>query len=123
MLMFVSEYERSIHGNRVHMPSKLRRVYNGPFSVSFEKELYEEREYRYISLTPAPGDVQPDNRGRLYLRKGMIEYLDYPEQVMILGVGERIELWRPDIWKRYLQVLEGKDFSDLECPDGHVRLL
>jgi MraZ protein len=43
-------------------------------------------------------EVEPDEQGRVVLPDRLMDYAKLKDQVYILGVGDRIEVWNKEIW-------------------------
>lgn len=44
-------------------------------------------------------EVEPDEQGRIVLPDKLMLYANLKEQVYILGVGDRVEIWNKEIWE------------------------
>lgn len=61
-----------------------------------------------------------DAKGRINLDKNLIEYAGLQRECVIIGVGERLELWDKQEWERYYderrhlleEISEGIDFDE-----------
>lgn len=61
----------------------------------------EARLYTRLLLEFA-SDVELDGQHRISLTKELMEYAKISGDVLILGVFDRIEVWNPDEYKKYL---------------------
>lgn len=62
----------------------------------------EARLYTRLLLEFA-SDVELDGQHRISLTKELMEYAKISDDVLILGVFDRIEVWNPDEYKKYLE--------------------
>ena len=131
--MFLGTYEHAIDSKgRLFIPAKLREA--GAPSPSFVLTrgleeclyLYERKKFDEVisKLASMPVKNQQDGRafkrmllagaqevahdemGRILLPRTLIDYAGFKKEVSILGVGERIELWAGDKWRRYSKSAE-----------------
>lgn len=56
--------------------------------------------------------VELDNNGRFLIPKPMLQYAQLEKNVMVVGMGNKVELWSPDVYNDYL-IDDPKEFSDL----------
>lgn len=54
-------------------------------------------------------DVELDGQHRIVLTKELMEYAKISGDVLILGVFDRIEVWNPEEYKKYLEA-QSKDY-------------
>ena len=52
-------------------------------------------------LIPTAYEVKTDAQGRIVIRQKLIEEAKLDRGVLFLGVGDRIEIWNPGIYKKY----------------------
>jgi len=64
------------------------------------KNQQDARAFKRLLLAGAV-DVVLDDMGRLMLPKALIEHAGLEKDVMLLGIGERIELWGAKRWSAY----------------------
>lgn len=131
--MFLGTYEHGIDAKgRLFIPAKLREA--GAPSPSFIVTrgleeclyLYERKKFDEVisKLSSLPVKNQQDGRafkrmllagaqevahdemGRILLPRALMDYAGLKGDVSILGVGERIEIWASDKWKRYSKSAE-----------------
>ncbi|KUG26288.1 hypothetical protein ASZ90_003877 [hydrocarbon metagenome] len=43
-----------------------------------------------------------DSQSRLLIPKSLIEYAEIKNEVLILGLNKRIEVWNPDVYESYI---------------------
>lgn len=56
--------------------------------------------------------VELDNNGRFLLPKNMIQYAKLEKDAVIVGMGNKIEIWNPEVYENYL-INDQEEFSDL----------
>lgn len=54
---------------------------------------------------------EPDKQGRLLVPLPLREYAGLEKDIILVGIGPRIEIWSPESWERYNNNLS---FEDLE---------
>ena len=132
--MFMSEYNHTIDAKgRLIIPSKFREVLGEEFVVSrgmdgclfvyanddwnaFEQKLTslplinkEARQFaRFFLAGAAP--VELDKQGRILLPAKLREFAGLDKDVVLVGVGSRIEIWSKD---KYETVGEDLDMDDI----------
>jgi len=47
-------------------------------------------------------EVELDSNGRFILPKSMMKYANIDKEVIVVGVGKRVELWDPETYNAYL---------------------
>ncbi len=52
---------------------------------------------RYLSANAV--DAQVDTQGRILLPKHLLEYAGLTKEAMVIGAGNRAEIWNPDTYK------------------------
>ena len=57
-------------------------------------------------------EIELDATGRLLLPKTLIRYASIEKEVIAVGIGNRVELWNPDIYEEYL-IKDQNEFSQL----------
>lgn len=55
--------------------------------------------------------VELDNSGRFLIPKQMLNYAQLEKQVIVVGMGNKVELWNPDFYKEQLYDNQN-EFSD-----------
>jgi MraZ protein len=71
-------------------------------------------EYRHFQRNFFRGntELELDNTGRFVLPKTMQRYADIDKEVIIVGLGNRVELWNPERYEDFL-IKDQQDFSQL----------
>lgn len=120
--MFMSEYNHTVDAKgRLIIPSKFRDVLGEEFVVSkgmdgclfvyanddwnaFEQKLTslplinkEARQFARFFLAGA-AQVELDKQGRILLPANLREFAGLDKDVVLVGVGSRIEIWSKEKW-------------------------
>ena len=120
--MFMSEYNHTVDAKgRLIMPSKFRDALGEEFVVSkgmdgclfvyanedwnaFEQKLTslplinkEARQFARFFLAGA-AQVELDKQGRILLPAALREFAGLDKDVVLVGVGSRIEIWSKEKW-------------------------
>lgn len=45
-------------------------------------------------------ELTPDNQGRIVLPANLIEYANLGSEIVFLGLGDRVEIWSKEEWKK-----------------------
>ena len=123
--MLIGEYEHSLDAKgRLIMPAKIREDIGEKFIVTkgldgclfgfsqnewtnFEEKLKtlpltnkNARDFVRFFLSGAI-ECEIDKQGRFLIASNLREYAAMEKEVVIIGVGTRIEIWNKDKWKSY----------------------
>lgn len=123
--MLIGEYEHSLDAKgRLIMPAKIREDIGEKFIVTkgldgclfgfsqnewanFEEKLKtlpltnkNARDFVRFFLSGAT-ECEIDKQGRFLIAGNLREYGAMEKEVVIIGVGTRIEIWNKDKWKTY----------------------
>lgn len=123
--MLIGEYEHSLDAKgRLIMPAKIREDIGEKFIVTkgldgclfgfsqnewtnFEEKLKtlpltnkNARDFVRFFLSGAI-ECEIDKQGRFLIASNLREYAMMEKEVVIIGVGTRIEIWNKDKWKTY----------------------
>ena len=123
--MLIGEYEHSLDvKGRLIMPAKLREDMGEKFIItkgldgclfgfsqnewlSFEEKLKtlpltnkNARDFVRFFLSGAT-ECEIDKQGRFLIASNLREYKKKEKDVVIIGVGTRLEIWNRDKWKSY----------------------
>lgn len=123
--MFIGEYEHSVDAKgRVIMPAKLREDIGEKFIVTkgldgclfaysisewtnFEEKLKtlpltnkNARDFVRFFLSGAV-ECEIDKQGRFLIPGNLRTYATLEKEIIIIGVGTRIEIWNREEWKKY----------------------
>ena len=130
--MYKGEYNHTIdEKGRIIVPAKLREELGETFVITkgldgclwvFDNEEWEKveekinelpfniKEARLLSRFMIAGafDAEPDKQGRVMIPQSLREYADLKRDVVLAGVGRKLELWSKE---RYEQA---GDFGDMD---------
>ena len=123
--MFIGEYEHSVDAKgRVIMPAKLREDIGEKFIVTkgldgclfaysqtewsnFEEKLKtlpltnkNARDFVRFFLSGAV-ECEIDKQGRFLIPNNLRTYAILEKEIIIIGVGTRVEIWNREEWKKY----------------------
>ena len=123
--MFIGEYEHNVDAKgRVIMPAKLREDIGEKFIVTkgldgclfaysqnewtnFEEKLKtlpltnkNARDFVRFFLSGAV-ECEIDKQGRFLIPSNLRQYATLDKEIVIIGVGTRIEIWSKATWKDY----------------------
>ena len=123
--MLIGEYEHSLDvKGRLIMPAKLREDMGEKFIITkgldgclfgfsqnewsnFEEKLKtlpltnkNARDFVRFFLSGAI-ECELDKQGRFLIASNLREYANMEKDVVIIGVGTRLEIWNRDKWKEY----------------------
>lgn len=69
------------------------------------------RDYLRVFLSGASDEI-PDKQGRVTIPAGLREYAGLDRELVMIGVGNRAEIWDSATWNQYLENNE-QSFSDI----------
>ena len=138
--MFYGEYDHSLDNKgRVIIPAKFREIFKEHYAERFfitrgldrclfvfteEAWKVQEKRFRDMPFTKPESrkfnrlffsgacDVVCDKQGRILIPDYLKSYAEIKEQVMIIGVSDRIEIWSKEKWQEFYKGNEGS-FEDL----------
>ena len=138
--MFYGEYEHSLDNkDRVIIPAKFREIFKENYAEKFyvtrgldtclfvfteETWKAQEKKFREMPFTKGEArkfnrlyfsgavDVVCDKQGRVLIPSYLKEYAEIKQDVVIIGVSDRIEIWSKDKWKEFFDSNKGQ-FEDL----------
>ena len=141
--MFMSEYNHTVDAKgRLIIPSKFREALGEEFVVSkgmdgclfvyanddwnaFEQKLTslplinkEARQFARFFLAGA-ATVELDKQGRILLPAALREFAGLDKDVVLVGVGSRIEIWRREKWE---DMSADADMDDIASAMGGLGL-
>ncbi len=123
--MIIGEYEHSLDAkSRLIMPAKLREDIGEKFIITkgldgclfgFSKQEWEnfEDKLKTLPLTNKNArdfvrfflsgaiEEELDKQGRFLIPANLKEYANLDKEIVITGVGTRIEIWDKNKWKNY----------------------
>lgn len=129
--MFYGQYEHSLDAkDRVIIPSKFREIFQEHYVEKFyvtrgldrclfvfteEEWKTQERRFRELSFTKGESrrfnriyfsgacEVLCDKQGRILIPSFLKEYAGIKQDVVIIGVSDRIEIWAKDEWDAFFK--------------------
>lgn len=125
-MVFYGEFLVSSSGlNRFILPKKIREQLKGNIFIltksfefclsGYDKESWEEKIKLFFN-NPLPTSeqlakqrfifssmtyVEIDQQGRFVIPKNLSQFAQITNQAMIIGVGDRFEVWEPKKWSDY----------------------
>ncbi len=140
MAFFTSEYECKLDAKgRIVLPAKIKsnlpeasgnelmvRTGFEPCLVVYPLVEYKKifskisglnefnEEYRKLQRNFFRGNMQVelDNMGRFLIPKSMLKYGQLEKDVIVVGMGNRVEIWNPECYQKYL-IQDQNEFSKL----------
>ena len=134
--MFTGEYQHTIdEKGRLIMPAKFREVLGDAFIITKGLDsclfVYSQEEWKILEdkLKKLPftnkdarafarfffsgaAECETDKQGRVLITGNLREYSRLNKDVVVIGVGTRIEIWGREIWESYSLETE-KSYEDL----------
>ncbi len=138
--MFYGEYEHTLDvKGRVIIPAKFREIfkehYTEKFFVTrgldqclfvFTEDVWKSQERKFRDMPFTKGEARRFNRlffsgaaevicdkqGRVLIPDYLKSFAAIEQDVMIIGVSDRIEIWSKDKWKEFFDSNKG-NFEDL----------
>lgn len=138
--MFYGEYEHTLDAKgRVIIPAKFREIfkehYTEKFFVTrgldqclfvFTEDVWKSQERKFRDMPFTKGEARRFNRlffsgaaevicdkqGRVLIPDYLKSHAAIEQDVMIIGVSDRIEIWSKDKWKDFFDSNKG-NFEDL----------
>ena len=129
--MFYGQYEHSLDAkDRVIIPSKFREIFKEQYAEKFfitrgldrclfvfteEEWKLQERRFRDMSFTREESrkfnrlyfsgacEVLCDKQGRILIPTYLKSYAEIKQDVVIIGVSDRIEIWSKDKWEQFFK--------------------
>lgn len=128
MKMFLGEYNPNItDGSRIALPKKLREQINGDcvvLSKGFETcvLIYDKEDWamnaqkqienlsgmtkksdleRYLYTSATESSI--DQQGRIVMPSNLKDYARVTNKTAVIGVGDHIEVWDYEVWKKHLE--------------------
>lgn len=138
--MFYGEYEHALDNkDRVIIPAKFREIFKEHYAERFyltrgldrclfvfteETWKAQEKKFRDLPFTKNESrkfnrlyfsgacDVVCDKQGRILIPTYLKSYAEIKQDVIIIGVSDRIEIWSKEKWKEFFDSNKGS-FEDL----------
>ena len=135
---FVGTFKHSLDSKkRLTIPSGWRDVANDPdlfvlpgvnikclYVFPVQEMMRRLEKFRSVSIADAKAQqfaraffsracqIPWDSQGRMRVNDDLLEYAELTNQVVLVGVGNRFELWSPDIWKEQQESMDQPSFME-----------
>ncbi len=125
-MVFFGEYQVSFSApGRLVLPKKVRDLLKGNIFIltkgfqfclaGYDKEDWEERARSLLQVSLLEQDnltkrrflfsstvyLDIDDQGRFVVPKNLLTYAGLHNKAAIVGVGDHIEIWKPETWEKY----------------------
>jgi len=133
--MFMGEYHHTIDDKgRLTIPSKIRYELGETFVVTrgldgclfvYPKNVWDNIVRKYQELPNVKDarnfmrfflsgatDTQFDKQGRINIASPLIKYAELKKDCVVIGVGDRLEIWSEDRWNSFIDENED-NLSDI----------
>ena len=132
---FMGEFTHTLDKKgRIAIPAKLREGLGDTFIVTkgldkclfiYTVDGWEKLVERMKSLSMAKAKarafkrtifsaatpVEPDKQGRILIPQKLREYANFYENVVVVGVDDRVEMWAEELWDNYSEAVN-EDYED-----------
>jgi MraZ protein len=78
---------------------EFKKVFSKISSLSEFNEEYRKLQRNFLSGVVT---VELDNNGRFLIPKNMLTYAQVDKDAMVVGMGNKVELWNPSIYEKHL---------------------
>lgn len=73
--------------------------------------VFSQRERMFQrSFLRGVAKIEPDKSGRMLLPKRHLDYAQLEREALLVGIGNRIELWNPEVYEEYV-LTDSEDFA------------
>jgi len=86
-----------------------KKIYN---KIAGLNEFNEEFRMLQRNFFRGNAPVELDSMGRFLIPKPMIKYAQLEKEVTVVGMGNRVEIWNPQLYEEYL-IQDPNEFSKL----------
>ena len=59
-------------------------------------------------------EIKPDSQGRIILPVNLVKYADLKENLIFLGLKDRVEIWNKDVWEEKEKEISAKASEYIE---------
>ena len=146
---FTGEFRYSIDAKgRVNIPSKFRKALPETSEdtfvvtrgldeniVAYSLDKWQQIEEELLKLSPRlPGHraykrqatrfatpLKFDSQGRVAIPINLLQHAGIEKDIVIIGMIDEIEIWDPEILKRYEETVFQLDAEDIEAIDNYTR--
>jgi MraZ protein len=88
---------------------EFKKVFSKISGLSEFNEEYRKLQRNFFSGTVT---VELDNNGRFLIPKNMLTYSNIDKDVILVGMGNKVEIWNPSIYEKY-QIQDPGELSKL----------
>ena len=88
---------------------EFKKVFSKISGLSEFNEEYRKLQRNFFSGTVT---VELDNSGRFLIPKNMLTYSTIDKDVILVGMGNKVEIWNPSIYEKY-QINDPSELSKL----------
>ena len=88
---------------------EFKKVFSKISGLSEFNEEYRKLQRNFFSGTVT---VELDNNGRFLIPKNMLTYSAIDKDVILVGMGNKVEIWNPSIYEKY-QINDPSELSKL----------
>src|SRR6188768_1415383 len=78
---------------------EFKKVFSKISSLSEFNEEYRKLQRNFLSKAAT---VELDNNGRFVVPKNMLTYANIDKDVILVGLGNKVEVWNPSIYEKHL---------------------
>ena len=78
---------------------EFKKVFSKISGLSEFNEEYRTLQRNFLSKTAT---VELDNNGRFVVPKNMLTYANIDKDVILVGMGNKVEVWNPSIYEKHL---------------------
>lgn len=86
-----------------------KKIYN---RIAGLNEFNEEHRMLQRNFFRGNTEVELDNMGRILVPKRMMKHAQLEREAVVVGMGNRMEIWNPDLYEEYL-IKDQSEFSKL----------
>jgi transcriptional regulator MraZ len=88
---------------------EFKKVFSKISGLSEFNEEYRKLQRNFFSGTVT---VELDNNGRFLIPKNMLTYSTIDKDVILVGMGNKVEIWNPSVYEKY-QINDPSELSKL----------
>jgi MraZ protein len=78
---------------------EFKKVFSKISGLSEFNEEYRKLQRNFLSGTAT---VEMDNAGRFLVPKNMLTYAQLEKDIILVGVGNKVEIWNPTLYEKHL---------------------
>jgi len=82
--------------------------------LALPADSYESRAQQRM-FTDDAYPATPDKQGRIAIPKGLCEWAQLDQDIVVRGVLDHVEIWNPAMWSAY-RMIEGPKYATLNKP-------